>query len=25
VPKDIAFTVTLPRTPSGKIARKDLA
>jgi o-succinylbenzoate---CoA ligase len=25
VPKDIAFTVALPRTPSGKIARKDLA
>jgi acyl-coenzyme A synthetase/AMP-(fatty) acid ligase len=24
VPKDIAFTVALPRTPSGKIARKDL-
>ena len=24
VPKDIAFTVALPRTPSGKVARKDL-
>ena len=24
VPKDIAFTVALPRTPSGKLARKDL-
>ena len=24
VPKDIAFTVALPRTPSGKVARKEL-
>ena len=24
VPKEIAFTVALPRTPSGKVARKDL-
>ena len=24
VPKDIAFTVALPRTPSGKVVRKDL-
>ena len=24
VPKEIAFTVALPRTPSGKLARKDL-
>jgi O-succinylbenzoic acid--CoA ligase len=25
VPKEIAFTAALPRTPSGKLARKDLA
>ena len=24
VPKEIAFTVALPRTPSGKVARKEL-